>query len=64
MLSLQQLFIEGLDHNKNDSSDHYNREGCVGAIQRLKASNLFIALAAVWWGLKLLCCRCLSVALL
>lgn len=64
MLPLYQLFIEGLDHDQNDSSDHYNEEGFVGAIQRLKASNLFIALTADWWGLKLLCCPCLSIALL
>lgn len=31
------------------------------AVQRLKGSNLFIAVAAELWGLKLLCCPCLPV---
>lgn len=31
MLSLQELFVERLDRDNNDFSDHYNREDCVGS---------------------------------
>lgn len=43
------------------TSDHCNREGCVCAVQRLKASNLFIVVAAELWGLELLCYPCLPM---